>query len=114
MFVFYCKNSLLGNEEFRKKMVEKYKFECKEVECSGSIELIEILRAFERDKHLVIVGCLEGNCRYRTGSNWARRRSQEAKKIIEELSLDCSVTFLNASRANESKFENEILKIAKW
>ncbi|MEM2899503.1 MAG: hydrogenase iron-sulfur subunit [Thermoplasmata archaeon] len=113
MIVFYCKNSLLGNEDFRKKMSEKYNLECKEFECSGDVELIEILRKFEKEENLVIVGCLEGNCRYRMGSNWARKRAESAKKIIGEIGLDRSLTFINASRANESKFENEILKIVK-
>jgi coenzyme F420-reducing hydrogenase delta subunit len=113
MIVLYCKNSLLGNEDFRKRMIERYNLECKEFECSGDIELIQILREFEEHKDLVIVGCLEGNCRYRMGSNYARKRSESAKRMVGEIGLDCSVSFINASRANESKFEKEILKIAK-
>ncbi len=111
MIVFYCKNSLLGNDDYRNEMRSKYNFECMELDCSGNIKAVEILRAFEKHERAVVVGCLEGNCRYRTGSKWARKRAEYANKLAREVGLDRSVIFINASRANEAKFEKAIAEI---
>ena len=56
--------------------------------CSGAIDVIYILRAFELGADGVIVaGCLEGTCHFLEGNYRARERVEYAKSILREIGL---------------------------
>src|SRR3974390_3338670 len=53
------------------------------VPCSGRVDLIHLLMAFEQGADGVFVaGCLEGDCHYMHGNLFARKRVGRAKEIL--------------------------------
>ena len=58
------------------------------VPCTGKVDLIHLLRAFEKGADGVyVVGCLEGECRYNSGNLKARKRVEQAQKILESIGV---------------------------
>ena len=58
------------------------------VPCTGNVDLIHLLRAFEKGADGVyVVGCLEGECRYNSGNLRARKRVEQAQKILESIGI---------------------------
>lgn len=56
--------------------------------CTGRIDLLHVLRAFERGVDGVMVaGCLEGNCHFLSGNIQAKRRVQYAKQLLESIGV---------------------------
>jgi coenzyme F420-reducing hydrogenase delta subunit len=54
------------------------------VPCTGKVDLIHMLRAFELGADGVyLVGCLEGACAFEQGNLMARRRVDQAARILE-------------------------------
>jgi len=54
------------------------------VPCSGRIDPLFVLRAFERGADAVLVaGCHPGDCHYAEGNYYARRRMTILKKLLE-------------------------------
>jgi F420-non-reducing hydrogenase iron-sulfur subunit len=59
-----------------------------EVPCSGRVDETTILRTLRQGARAVlVVGCLAGNCRFRTGNHEAHRNVDEAKSILEQIGL---------------------------
>ncbi len=55
------------------------------VPCTGRVDIIHLLRAFEDGADGVFVaGCLEGNCHFLEGNIWAKKRVQYAKGILDQ------------------------------
>jgi coenzyme F420-reducing hydrogenase delta subunit len=53
------------------------------VPCTGKVDLIHILRAFEKGADGVyLVGCMEGSCFYEQGNYRARKRVEQAKRLL--------------------------------
>ena len=60
-----------------------------ELPCSGRIDEVTIIRALRAGAWAVmVVGCLEDNCRYGTGNYQARRRVEEARSLLGQLGID--------------------------
>jgi len=56
--------------------------------CSGAIDVLHILKAFELGADGVYVaGCLEGGCHFIEGNIRAKRRVEEAKAILDAVGL---------------------------
>jgi coenzyme F420-reducing hydrogenase delta subunit len=56
--------------------------------CTGKVDLIHIMRAFEKGADGVYVaGCLEGTCQFNTGNVRARKRVEQAQKILEKIGI---------------------------
>lgn len=54
------------------------------VPCTGKVDLLHILRAFEKGADGVyLVGCLEGSCHYEQGNFKARKRVEFAQSLLE-------------------------------
>jgi F420-non-reducing hydrogenase iron-sulfur subunit len=54
------------------------------VPCTGKVDTLHILRAFEKGADGVYaVGCMEGDCHYNTGNLRARKRIEQAARILD-------------------------------
>jgi len=54
------------------------------VPCTGKVDLLHILKAFESGADGVYVaGCLEGECHFLTGNLRAKKRVMYAKGLLE-------------------------------
>jgi F420-non-reducing hydrogenase iron-sulfur subunit len=58
------------------------------VPCTGKVDIIHILRAFEKGADGVyVVGCMEGDCHYNEGNFRARKRIEQAQKILDKVGV---------------------------
>lgn len=58
------------------------------VPCTGKVDLIHLLRSFEKGADGVyVLGCMEGECRYETGNLRARKRVMQARKILDSIGI---------------------------
>ena len=59
-----------------------------EVPCTGKVDILHLLLAFEQgaDGVLVVV-CMEGDCHYMAGNLYAKKRVQRAKEILDKVGL---------------------------
>ena len=58
------------------------------VPCTGKVDFLYILRSFEKGADGVyLVGCLEGGCHYDSGNLKARKRVEQAQKILETIGI---------------------------
>ncbi len=59
------------------------------VPCTGKVDVIHILRAFEKGADGVyLVGCMEGDCHYIQGNLKAKRRVRQAQNILESIGIE--------------------------
>jgi F420-non-reducing hydrogenase iron-sulfur subunit len=58
------------------------------VPCTGKVDIIHILRAFEKGADgAYVVGCLEGECRFSNGNLRARKRVEQAQQILDAIGI---------------------------
>jgi F420-non-reducing hydrogenase iron-sulfur subunit len=76
------------------------------VPCSGRVDVIHILKAFESGADGVYVaGCLEGECHYLVGNLRAKKRVGYAKQLLEECGIGGErVAMYNMSSAQGQRF----------
>ena len=76
------------------------------VPCTGKVDLLHILKAFESGVDGVYVaGCLEGECHFLTGNLRAKKRVLYAKQLLEEVGIRGErVEMYNLSAAEGSRF----------
>ncbi len=56
--------------------------------CTGKIDIIHILRAFEKGADgLYVVGCMEGDCHFNEGNFQARKRVEQAAGILDKIGV---------------------------
>jgi F420-non-reducing hydrogenase iron-sulfur subunit len=74
--------------------------------CTGKVDLIHILKAFEKGADGVYVaGCLEGACQYTSGNIRARKRVAQAKEILEKIGVGGErVEMYNLSSSEAPRF----------
>ena len=74
--------------------------------CTGRVDIIHILKAFEAGADLVfVVGCLEGECHYLKGNIRARKRVTKVKKDFEAMGLEPDrVEMFNLSSSEGPRF----------
>ncbi len=74
--------------------------------CTGKVDIIHILRCFEKGADGVYVaGCLEGDCRFEVGNLRARKRVEEAKKILDAVGIGAErVQMYNLSSSDGPRF----------
>jgi coenzyme F420-reducing hydrogenase delta subunit len=77
-----------------------------QVPCSGRVDILHLLRAFEDGADGVYVaGCLEGECHFLTGNLKAKRRVQYVKKALKELGIEPErVEMFNLSSGQGPRF----------
>jgi coenzyme F420-reducing hydrogenase delta subunit len=76
------------------------------VPCSGKVDLIHILRAFEKGADGVcVLGCLEGDCHFNSGNLMARRRVEQAREILNSIGIEGErVKMYNLSSSEGPRF----------
>jgi len=58
------------------------------VPCTGKVDVIHILRALEKGADgACVIGCLEGECHFNTGNLMARKRVEQAQKILDTIGV---------------------------
>ncbi|MBW2621384.1 MAG: hydrogenase iron-sulfur subunit [Deltaproteobacteria bacterium] len=59
------------------------------VPCSGKVDAIHIMKAFEKGADGVyIAGCLEGDCHFKNGNAKAARRVGYVKELLDEIGIN--------------------------
>ena len=76
------------------------------VPCTGKVDVLYILHAFEKGADGVyLVGCLEGGCHYNSGNLKARKRVEQAQKILDTIGVGGErVRMYNLSAGEGAKF----------
>ena len=74
--------------------------------CTGKVEIINLLRAFEEGADGVYVaGCLEGNCHYIEGNIHARKRVERARELLAQVGIEPErLEMFNMSAAMGNRF----------
>jgi len=58
------------------------------VPCTGKVDVIHVLRDFEKGADGVyVVGCMVGDCHYNEGNFQARKRIAQAAKILDQVGV---------------------------
>ncbi|MDA8141196.1 MAG: hydrogenase iron-sulfur subunit [Desulfobacteraceae bacterium] len=59
------------------------------VPCSGKVDSIHMMKALEKGADGVLVaGCLEGDCHFKSGNTKAAKRVTFVKKLLEEVGIE--------------------------
>lgn len=91
IFLFHCSNCL-DTEALRRSLGEREKdntLKTISLPCSGKLELIYLLKAFESGADgVVLVTCKKGECRYLEGNLRAQKRTGSVRALLEEIGLE--------------------------
>ena len=59
------------------------------VPCGGSIDELQLLHAFEAGyDHVMVLACCDGACRSLNGSEWAAKRVDAVRVLLEEAGVE--------------------------
>ena len=59
------------------------------VPCSGKVDTIHILKAFEKGADgVVVAGCLEGDCHFKKGNVRAAKRVARVRKLLDSIGVE--------------------------
>jgi F420-non-reducing hydrogenase iron-sulfur subunit len=59
------------------------------VPCTGKVDVIHILRSFEKGADGVyLVGCMEGDCHFTQGNLKAKKRVKQSQQILESIGIE--------------------------
>ena len=74
--------------------------------CTGKVDILHILRAFEKGADGVyLVGCMEGECRFNNGNLRARKRVDQARLILDAVGVGGDrVAMFNLSSGEGPRF----------
>lgn len=102
--VFYCENT--KEIETANNNIEFVK-----LSCSGRLDELMILKAFEDGAEGVIVlACYEGACKYLSGNSKAKKRIEYTGKILKEIGIEDKRLEMHYLQANQDEKFKEILK----
>ena len=91
IYLFHCTNCL-DTEALRRSLSKSEnsdKFKIISLPCSGKLELIYLLKAFESGADgVVLITCKHGECRYLEGNLRAKKRTEAVRTLLEEIGLD--------------------------
>jgi coenzyme F420-reducing hydrogenase delta subunit len=85
------------------------------VPCTGKVDVLHILRAFEKGVDGVyVVGCLEGECHFSNGNFRARKRVEQAQRVLEAVGTGgARVRMYNLSSAEGPRFAQYATEMAE-
>ena len=86
-----------------------------QVPCTGRVDGIHLLKAFEDGADAVFVlGCLEKNCYYDTGSIEGRKRVNYVKQMLTEVGIENErLEMFNASSTNAWAYPEIVSKMVQ-
>ena len=86
-----------------------------QVPCTGRVDGMHLLRAFEDGADSVFVlGCLEKNCYYDTGSIEGRKRVNYVKQMLTEVGIEKErLEMFNAASTNAWAFPEIVSKMVE-
>ena len=86
-----------------------------EIPCTGRLDMLEVLHAFEVGADGVMVaGCLEGDCHFQEGNLNARRRVDRIKTLLEAIGLEPDrIRMFNMSSAMGKQFAEAATEMAE-
>ena len=86
-----------------------------QVPCTGRVDGIHLLKAFEDGADAVFVlGCLEKNCYYDTGSIEGRKRVDYVKQMLTEVGIEKErLEMFNAASSNSWMFPEIVSKMTE-
>lgn len=91
IYLFHCSNCL-DTEALRRSFGDREKdntLKTISLPCSGKLELIYLLKAFESGADgVMLVTCKEGECRHLEGNLRALKRTGAIKELLSEMGLD--------------------------
>jgi coenzyme F420-reducing hydrogenase delta subunit len=76
------------------------------VPCTGKVDVLYMLRAFEKGADgAYVVGCMEGDCHFNNGNFRARKRVEQAQKILAAIGVGAErVQMYNLSSSEAPRF----------
>ncbi|MDA3789598.1 MAG: hydrogenase iron-sulfur subunit [Desulfobacula sp.] len=85
------------------------------VPCTGKVDAIHIMKAFEKGADGVYVaGCLEGDCHFKNGNTRAKYRVAHVQKILEDLGWNKErVEMINMSAGMGERFAHTASEFTK-
>lgn len=85
-----------------------------ELPCTGRLDLLEVLHAFESGADGVMVaGCLEGDCHFQAGNMNAMRRVERIKDALEAIGMERDrIRMFNLSSAMAKQFAKAAAEMA--
>jgi len=91
IYLFHCSNCL-DTEALRRSFCDREKeniLKTISLPCSGKLELIYLLKAFESGADgVILVTCREGECRHLEGNLRAQKRTGAIQELLHEMGLD--------------------------
>jgi coenzyme F420-reducing hydrogenase delta subunit len=86
-----------------------------ELPCTGRLDLLEVLHAFEGGADGVMVaGCLKGDCHFQEGNFNARRRVERIKGLLKAIGIDSDrIRMFNMSSAMAKQFAQAAEEMAE-
>ena len=86
-----------------------------QVPCTGRVDGIHLLKAFEDGADAVFVlGCLEKNCYYDTGSIEGRKRVNYVKQMLSEVGIESErLEMFNAASTNAWAYPGIVSKMVE-
>ena len=83
------------------------------VPCTGKVDIIHILKAFEAGiDGVYIVGCEEGNCHFLVGNLRARKRVERVKNIFKDVGIEPErIEMYNLSAGEGMRFVNAAIEM---
>ena len=86
-----------------------------EVPCTGKVDIIHLLQAFEYGADgVIVVGCMEGDCHYQKGNLFAKSRVKRAKEILDKVGLGGErVAMFNLSSGMGGRFAEIVQEMTK-
>jgi coenzyme F420-reducing hydrogenase delta subunit len=86
-----------------------------ELPCTGRIDPVEVLHAFEFGADGVLVaGCLEGDCHFRAGNLNARRRVERIRWLLERVGIEPDrIEMVNMSSAMGPQFAQSATRMTE-
>jgi len=114
---FCCENSAYLAADRAGKMRRCYPDNVRiiRVPCAGRVDVLHILRAFEKGAAGVLVmGCQEGACQHLTGNTRARNRVGYIESSLKEIGIDTGrVKMVNLGPDMAQKFVREVKEMVE-
>ncbi|MDD5313098.1 MAG: hydrogenase iron-sulfur subunit [Dehalococcoidia bacterium] len=88
IYLFYCANSVDSKELHHRLAHNHDKFKSIPLPCSGKIDALYLMKAFESGADgVAVVTCKYGECKYLEGNLRATKRVGAVEALLEELGL---------------------------